>query len=52
MVVKYVCPLCDYEIPELLIQYANVDYDCPGCHRRNISEFVLKGYETEEEDNQ
>jgi len=34
------CPVCDYQSMEFVRDQAYVDFDCPGCSTRKLSEFI------------
>lgn len=38
------CPGCGYEKPQLLVDMARLNFDCPRCGKHKLSEFLpIKG---------
>jgi predicted RNA-binding Zn-ribbon protein involved in translation (DUF1610 family) len=38
----YECPVCFYLINDIQIQYARLDYLCPRCGEKKLSEFNIR----------
>lgn len=41
--IAYTCPVCDWAVSKDTIEQARIDYDCPGCGTRKLSEFEQYG---------